>query len=183
MEVHPWLVRFNYLRLSVRGPIWDHAPLPKGFKNFYNFYPNPLEGVKVKRVSPLSLGNALALYRHMFPSSSHSSPGSGSAGKKKITAASQMKKAFNALCQFNQHRLNASVMHIEKHGRPPNGDRPAAPCHKKCKSRTRRPWGPRAHGTDLRTSPGAGGAKDMDHKGLEQLQRTWITKGLNNCKF
>ena len=63
----------------------------KALKTFL-ILPQPFGGVKVKRVSPLSLGNALALYRHMFPSSSHSSPGSGSAGKKKITAASQMKK-------------------------------------------------------------------------------------------
>ena len=44
LEVHPWLVRFNYLRLSVGGPIWDHSPLPKGFKHFLNFTPTLWRG-------------------------------------------------------------------------------------------------------------------------------------------
>ena len=80
-------------------------------------------------------------------------------------------KAFIAWCQFNQQRINTSVMQIEKHARPPNGDHPAAsrrkPCilHSKACSRGKLGMGPR-------TSPGAGVAKDMDmdHKGLEQLQ-------------
>ena len=59
-------------------------------------------------------------------------------------------------------------MHV-KCNWPPNGDRPVAPCHKRYKPRTRC-LSTTACGTDRRTSPGAGGAKDIDHKGLKQLQ-------------
>ena len=50
VEVHPWLVPFNYSRLSVRGPIWDHAPLPKGFKHFFNFAPTLWRGQRWNRM-------------------------------------------------------------------------------------------------------------------------------------
>ena len=48
VKSHPGPVRLNYLRLSVRGPLRVHAPLPKGFKKFLNSAPPFFGGASVE---------------------------------------------------------------------------------------------------------------------------------------
>ena len=134
----------------------------------------------MKRVSPLSLGNALALYRHMFPSSSHSSPGSGSAGKKKNHGSITNEKNFQCIMSIQ----STSTQRVSKNtaGLPTA----IARLHRATKSANRAHAVLGVQGHAARTFAlhlEQGAQRTWITKGFKQLQRTWITKGLNNCNF
>ena len=87
VKSHPGPVRLNYLRLSVRGPLRVHAPLPKGFNFFLNSAPPFWRGIGGNDVARRGLrpGRSLPAIMRLPSRASLRSPGSGSGGRKTIS--------------------------------------------------------------------------------------------------